>query len=103
MNEEKIILMAPPFSVFFNINVGIISSKNTIIIYLRWRTNLFLCTPQKMQKENSISNVDEYAGMMTEREKYWLAGVQLLQINSMDPHKDDYYFTVGVIIRFNWN
>lgn len=54
-----------------------------------------------MQKENSISNVDEYAGMMTEREKYWLAGVQLLQINSMDPHKDDYYFTVGVIIRFN--
>ncbi|KAK7582612.1 hypothetical protein V9T40_014057 [Parthenolecanium corni] len=47
----------------------------------------------KMQKENSISNVDEYAGMMTEREKYWLAGVQLLQINSMDPHKDDYYFT----------
>lgn len=50
-----------------------------------------------MQKENSISNVDEYAGMMTEREKYWLAGVQLLQINGMDPHKDDYYFTVRTV------
>ncbi len=49
---------------------------------------------QKMQKECNVSNIDEYAGMMTEREKYWLSGVQLLQINSMDPHKDDYYFTV---------
>lgn len=47
----------------------------------------------KMQKECNLSQVDEYAGLMTEREKYWLAGVQLLQINSMDPHKDDYYFT----------
>lgn len=51
-----------------------------------------------MQKESSmanLSNMDEYAGMMTEREKYWLSGVQLLQINSMDPYKDDYYFTVS--------
>ncbi|XP_065218946.1 uncharacterized protein Patr-1 [Planococcus citri] len=50
----------------------------------------------KMQNESDVanlSNIDEYAGMMTEREKYWLAGVQLLQINSMDPYKDDYYFT----------
>lgn len=58
---------------------------------------VFGCS-QKMQKESSmanLSNLDEYACMMTEREKYWLAGVQLLQINSMDPFKDDYYFTVS--------
>lgn len=51
-----------------------------------------------MQKECNLSQVDEYAGLMTEREKYWLAGVQLLQINSMDPHKDDYYFTVRIYV-----
>nr|XP_022906854.1 protein PAT1 homolog 1-like [Onthophagus taurus] len=37
---------------------------------------------------------DEYAGLMTNREKQWLLNIQLLQLNTGTPYFDDYYYTV---------
>lgn len=46
---------------------------------------------------NGISNqgeCDEYAGLMSSREKQWLINIQLLQLNTNEPYVDDYYYTV---------
>jgi hypothetical protein len=40
------------------------------------------------------SGVDEYAGLMTQREKDWIIKIQLLQLHTDNPYVDDYYFTV---------
>ncbi|KAL1394999.1 hypothetical protein pipiens_002945 [Culex pipiens pipiens] len=37
---------------------------------------------------------DEYANLMSNREKQWLIGIQLTQLNSDAPYINDYYFTV---------
>lgn len=37
---------------------------------------------------------DEYAGLMTSRQKQWLINIQLLQLNTNDPYVDDYYYSV---------
>ncbi|XP_050076885.1 protein PAT1 homolog 1-like [Anopheles maculipalpis] len=37
---------------------------------------------------------DEYANMMSNRDKQWLIGIQLTQLNSDLPYWNDYYFTV---------
>ncbi|KAK9507901.1 hypothetical protein O3M35_007665 [Rhynocoris fuscipes] len=37
---------------------------------------------------------DEYAGLMTQKEKQWLASIQLMQINTNQPFQDDYYYTM---------
>ncbi|CAH0548821.1 unnamed protein product [Brassicogethes aeneus] len=37
---------------------------------------------------------DEYAGLMTNREKQWLLNIQILQLNTGTPYFDDYYYTV---------
>ncbi|XP_053665215.1 protein PAT1 homolog 1-like [Anopheles marshallii] len=37
---------------------------------------------------------DEYANMMSTRDKQWLIGIQLTQLNSDLPYLNDYYFTV---------
>ncbi|KAG7201506.1 hypothetical protein KM043_004259 [Ampulex compressa] len=37
---------------------------------------------------------DEYAGLMSSREKQWLINIQLLQLNTTEPYVDDYYYTV---------
>ncbi|CAG9861797.1 unnamed protein product [Phyllotreta striolata] len=37
---------------------------------------------------------DEYAGLMTMREKQWLLNIQLLQLNTGTPYFDDYYYTI---------
>lgn len=39
-------------------------------------------------------NRDEYAGLMTNREKQWLLNIQLLQLNTGTPYFDDYYYTM---------
>lgn len=39
---------------------------------------------------------DEYAGLMTKREKDWIIKIQLLQLNTDNPYLDDYYFTVSL-------
>ncbi|XP_033314154.1 protein PAT1 homolog 1 isoform X1 [Bombus bifarius] len=37
---------------------------------------------------------DEYAGLMSSREKQWLINIQLLQLNTNEPYVDDYYYIV---------
>ncbi|KPI96264.1 Protein PAT1-like 1 [Papilio xuthus] len=38
--------------------------------------------------------VDEYAGLMTAREKQWLINIQMLQLNTGTPYIHDFYYTV---------
>ncbi|XP_071792175.1 uncharacterized protein [Asterias amurensis] len=38
------------------------------------------------------ANVDEYANLMTQREKEWVQKIQLLQLQSNNPDVDDYYY-----------
>ncbi|XP_014279200.3 protein PAT1 homolog 1 [Halyomorpha halys] len=35
---------------------------------------------------------DEYAGLMTPKEKQWLASIQLMQLSTNNPFQDDYYY-----------
>ncbi|XP_061381542.1 uncharacterized protein LOC116776445 isoform X2 [Danaus plexippus] len=38
--------------------------------------------------------LDEYAGLMTAREKQWLINIQMLQLNTGTPYIHDFYYTV---------
>ena len=38
---------------------------------------------------------DEYAGLMTQREKDWIIKLQLMQLTTDNPYVDDYYYTVS--------
>ncbi|XP_043286621.1 protein PAT1 homolog 1 isoform X2 [Venturia canescens] len=49
---------------------------------------------QNMNGSNESGDYDEYAGLMTSREKQWLTNLQLLQHNTNQPYVDDYYYTV---------
>ncbi|KAF8764462.1 Protein PAT1 like protein [Argiope bruennichi] len=42
---------------------------------------------------------DEYAGLMTQKEKEWLIRIQMLQLKSENPYVEDYYFTTQVARR----
>lgn len=44
-----------------------------------------------MRREES--SVDEYAGLMQQREKDWIIKIQLLQLQTDNPYIDDYYYT----------
>lgn len=46
---------------------------------------------KQQQKRRSRSD-DEYAGLMTLRERNWLASLQTMQISTNQPFQDDYYF-----------
>lgn len=37
---------------------------------------------------------DEYANLMSTRDKHWLIGIQLMQLNTDTPYIDDFYYTV---------
>merc|ERR1712241_1201730 len=37
---------------------------------------------------------DEYAGLMTQRDKQWIINIQLNQLKCDNPYVDDYYFTM---------
>lgn len=39
-------------------------------------------------------NGDEYANLMSNRDKQWLIGIQLSQLNTGTPYIDDFYYTV---------
>jgi DNA topoisomerase 2-associated protein PAT1 len=51
--------------------------------------------PMHNHRNNGMvgNNTDEYANMMTNREKQWLIGIQLQQLNSDTPYLDDFYYT----------
>ncbi|XP_067616330.1 protein PAT1 homolog 1 isoform X2 [Eurosta solidaginis] len=40
------------------------------------------------------TNFDEYANLMSTRDKHWLIGIQLSQLNTDTPYIDDFYYTV---------
>ena len=37
---------------------------------------------------------DEYAGLMSQRDKQWIINIQLSQLKCENPYIDDYYYTV---------
>ncbi|KAK3593859.1 hypothetical protein CHS0354_011462 [Potamilus streckersoni] len=41
--------------------------------------------------------VDEYAGIMTQKEREWIIKIQLLQLQTDNPYLDDYYYTTFTI------
>jgi len=47
------------------------------------------------RERGTLSDVDEYAGLMTQREKDWVVKIQLLQLHTENPYVDDYYYTVS--------
>lgn len=47
------------------------------------------------QKDREDLPKDEFAGLMTPREKQWLLNIQMLQLNTGTPFFDDYYYTVS--------
>ncbi|XP_066587541.1 protein PAT1 homolog 1 isoform X2 [Prorops nasuta] len=49
---------------------------------------------QNINGINISNGYDEYAGLMSTREKQWLTNIQLLQLNTNQPYIDDYYYTV---------
>ncbi|GBP57022.1 Protein PAT1 homolog 1 [Eumeta japonica] len=42
----------------------------------------------------NAGQLDEYAGLMNQREKQWLLNIQMLQLNTGTPYVDDFYYTV---------
>lgn len=54
--------------------------------------------PQRRQHQHPRQGEeveDEYAGLMTQKEKDWIIKIQLLQLNTDNPYLDDYYYTVS--------
>lgn len=49
--------------------------------------------PFQQEPHAARANVDEYAGLMTQREKDWLIKIQLMQLQSDNPYLYDYYYT----------
>lgn len=47
-----------------------------------------------MNGDDVGSDCDEYAGLMTQREKQWLINIQMLQLNTGTPYIHDFYYTV---------
>lgn len=43
---------------------------------------------------NGTLEFDEYANLMSQRDKQWLIGIQLSQLNTGTPYIDDFYYTV---------
>ncbi|XP_038219863.1 uncharacterized protein LOC119838114 [Zerene cesonia] len=43
---------------------------------------------------STASESDDYAGLMTQREKQWLINIQMLQLNTGTPYIHDFYYTV---------
>lgn len=58
-----------------------------------WRQATIDPTTLIARREDSA--VDEYAGLMQQREKDWIIRIQLLQLQTDNPYVDDYYHTVS--------
>ncbi|XP_062551128.1 protein PAT1 homolog 1-like [Armigeres subalbatus] len=55
------------------------------------------CNKHRQRNISTISRntgFDEYDNMMSNREKQWLIGIQLTQLNVDTPYINDYYFTI---------
>lgn len=49
---------------------------------------------QRYYNQQKGPDYDDYSNLMSNREKQWLIGIQLTQLNSDTPYINDYYFTV---------
>ncbi|XP_004930764.1 putative leucine-rich repeat-containing protein DDB_G0290503 isoform X1 [Bombyx mori] len=49
---------------------------------------------RESSQDEEVANEDEYAGLMSQREKQWLLNIQMLQLNTGTPYIHDYYYTV---------
>lgn len=47
-----------------------------------------------MRSNGNVEEFDEYSNLMSARDKHWLIGIQLSQLNTETPYIDDYYYTV---------
>ncbi|KAK3776430.1 hypothetical protein RRG08_023782 [Elysia crispata] len=52
---------------------------------------------QDMYTSDTNEAEDEYAGLMTKKEKDWIIKIQLFQLQTDNPYLDDYYFTYHTI------
>ncbi|CAG5126680.1 unnamed protein product [Candidula unifasciata] len=43
--------------------------------------------------DSDLESEDEYAGLMTKKEKEWIIKIQLIQLQTDNPYLDDYYYT----------
>ncbi|XP_060607300.1 protein PAT1 homolog 1-like isoform X5 [Ruditapes philippinarum] len=44
------------------------------------------------QRKRGSKDEDNYAGLMTQKEKEWIIKIQLLQLQTDNPYEDDYYY-----------
>ncbi|KAL3882475.1 hypothetical protein ACJMK2_028812 [Sinanodonta woodiana] len=49
------------------------------------------------EKGDAGKELDEYAGIMTQKEREWIIKIQLLQLQTDNPYLDDYYYTTFII------
>ena len=45
---------------------------------------------------------DEYAGLMTPKQKSWLRNIQTMQLATDNPYRDDYYYVVSESAFMNY-
>ncbi|XP_041354730.1 protein PAT1 homolog 1-like isoform X2 [Gigantopelta aegis] len=53
----------------------------------------FVKDNRPMQVRDNHRTVDEYDGLMTQKEKDWIVKIQLMQLQTDNPYLDDYYYT----------
>lgn len=90
-----------PNSYFVNLCCTV--SRDTNDKHRAYRTNYqrpppWQNQPQQRQHQHPRQGEeveDEYAGLMTQKEKDWIIKIQLLQLNTDNPYLDDYYYTVS--------
>ncbi|GJQ81911.1 putative deadenylation-dependent decapping of nuclear-transcribed mRNA [Trypoxylus dichotomus] len=69
-----------------HMNRAPVPRPNTITANVKLKPEPVVAVPEMVR--------DDYAGLMTNREKQWLLNIQLSQLNTGTPYFDDYYYTV---------
>ena len=46
------------------------------------------------RRKHYANSEDEYAGLMSQKDKQWIINIQLNQLKCENPYVDDYYFTM---------
>ena len=46
------------------------------------------------RRKHYANSEDEYAGLMSQKDKQWIINIQLNQLKCDNPYVDDYYFTM---------
>ncbi|KAM3955583.1 LOW QUALITY PROTEIN: uncharacterized protein ACR2FA_010491 [Aphomia sociella] len=67
---------------------------NNHMLFNNQRSNGTYSNNRHMNGDDGSTSDDEYAGLMTQREKQWLINIQMLQLNTGTPYIHDFYYTV---------